>query len=613
MRQGRAIRSGRTRWVLWLALIAIVIPWAVEMRWTGWPTAAIRAPVQAGAPLVVSESVEIVPSLPLILDRGVLASAGDSPVGAEEHVGKLVLDGAAFRIPFVISGTEAAQPARAASAPPLAPLLAQLAALNFGTLTVNRSRIDFVMASGVAVAFTDVALEITATRKGAFRARGTGTLFGKTVKLDASGSIPVSDHGPGARQRPAVPLKASLRAHNFDATFQGRLLTGDVVRLVGTADLRSRRLRALARWFGLTVPPSGDLRDATIAGDLEWSEGRMSFTKATVTVDGNKGEGAVTLRLGGLRPAIDGTLSFKRFDVTPHVNAQLKGESGDDTGHGTQNRPSGSLVTAFDADLRLSAEKVVAPALEAGRGALTMALKGGRMQADLAELELEGGIVSGQMLLETAGEQPKLTVKGKATRIDAGRVFTEFLKRNPLVGRSTIVLEGAGTGPTLPDMLASFSGKGAFTVAEGTRLGLDLKALAYAAGKANSVGWAAAGRGSTPLDGLEFRFQLANGALTIDELKGRSPLVGDLQGSGKVDISGRLMDLSIAVGGSPAGVAPATEPPAGGNVLVFRGSWGDPAIRLLGKPFTSPLPSPLFPALKGATTGIPSPSPSAGR
>ena len=588
--RGGISRGKRTALALGAAMLAIALPLAVGLsREDTFRRAAVVA--AAGDTVVVSTPILLAPSLPLWIDRGTLASANQTGVRIGDVISRLTVEGATFRFPL----SPTADPGRLTeeAAPALAPLLAQLATLGFSELTIRKSRLELVPADGAIIVLSDITADLSATRKGAFTLRGSASLSGQTIKVDASGTLPATEPRAGPSRRQAVPIKVSLRARDLEANFEGRASVGDGVKLAGEADFRSRRLRMLSRWLGLEVPAASDLKDATIAGAFDWSAGRLGFQKAKVAIDGNKGEGAVTLRLGGPRPAVEGTLDFQVFDLAPHIAAQMAASTEPAKGDASSR---GSIVTAFDADLRLSAAKVKIAGLETGRGAVAITLASRRMQADLAELEIEGGTASGQIALDAVSDIPKLSIKGALSGIDPGRVFIEHLRRNPLMGRAKITVDGAGTGYSLPEMLASFAGRGTLA-ATGGKIGLDMPALAYSAQDANHVGWSAAGRGTTPYDQLELKYAIAQGAVTIDSAMAKGPALM-LIGSGKVDIPGRLLDLNVKLERIPPRESPAPE------ILVFRGSWSDPAISLFGRPFTSTAP-----AVQGATVVAPAPAP----
>jgi AsmA protein len=120
-------------------------------------------------------------------------------------------------------------------------------------------------------------------------------------------------------------------------------------------------------------------------------------------------------------------------------------------------------------------------------------------------------------------------------------------------------------------------GKGSFDLVEPGRIGIDIQALVHAARNAATVDWTAAGKGTTAVDTLTARFRLLNGALTIESIQARSG-TAMMVGSGRLDVPGRLMDVSIATGPS---ASPGEAPMTAQDILALRGTWDAPAISLL--------------------------------
>lgn len=571
-----------------LALMATAIPLVLGID-TDSALQSSLVLASSSEKLAIDQPITLSSHLPLILDRGHLTSSIKNPSPADT-IPKLLVDGAALRLPL---DRKRERPA----VRPVPAILQQLSDLNVTTLAVRNSSLDIEMENGRTATLADVSADIKMHRRTHFSAAGSATFLGQQIRFEASWRSPVENKSDGSKG--IAPLKLSAKSSLLEAVVEGHITTGSDLKLTGNADFRARRLRALARWFGPAIPVSTDLRDARITGPLEWSAGRLVFAHATLDVDGNRGIGALTINTSSPRPSIEGTLGFETFSLDPHLTPLLAAPDSKQPASATELP---SIVSAFDADLRLSAEKVTARDIELGRGAVTIAINNGRMVTDIAELGVEGGHAMGQITLDMNAEKPRLGIKGKLSSVDPGRIFTSWLKRNPLLGRGDLIFDGAGSGAALPDMLASLNGKGTFRLTESGRLGLDLNALHYAAKSANHVGWQAAGKGGTPLEQLDAKFSVSNGAITIEHAQAKSGST-PLSGSGKVDIRAQLLDLKVRLGPErPANAPPGANPgakqneqprpdPDASDVLVVRGSWADPAISILGRPFTTTAPA----------------------
>lgn len=443
-------------------------------------------------------------------------------------------------------------------------ILNQLAALTFDKLIVRKGTVVIASNDARNSTFSDVAAEITSNRKGSFSAKGSASHRGSVINYEASWTLPA----PGRKLSLRVPLKLTVTSPALEASIDGKLAVTDGLRLYGSADVSVRRLRELAKWFGIDDASVLDLQDLRIKSSLDWGAGTLTFSRATVSVDGNEGAGALALATSSPVPAIDATLAFQKLDLTRYSPAaslwpavwSAAGESG-----------SASL-TSLDVDLRMSAAKVMLPYVQTGRGAVTIALKNGRLLADVAELELEGGSFSGQMNADFTGSVPRYSVRGKLENVDAGRCFSELLHRNPLQGRANILLDLVGSGGAAADVLSSLSGKVNFNLNEGGRLGLDLRALRYAVQRGVAKGWSAAGKGQTALEQLDARLSLHSGVVFAEQLQAKGGGL-TINGSGSINMPERLLDVALQFGnaaGERAG--------AGGDAVVLSGTWNDPVI-----------------------------------
>jgi AsmA-like C-terminal region len=563
------------------AVVAVLVglPLAVDVKTT--PELLYRAnsaDARARPVALAHKPIPLAPSLGLVLEHAFITTLGAAtPLDARAR--RLVLNEARL-----VADLARLDP-RAASPDDLAienPLLSRLATADYDSVLVRGGQLVIRTGNGTALTLYDVNAEVRTARGAPSTIDGTATINRNRVQLTGRWNADVGTGHDAGTPAGAPPASFRLRSNLIEASFDGQFTTDGALRLLGQTTVKVRKLRLLARMFGIPLAPAADLHNAVVAGDLDWSKGRLSFTRAKIEIDGNTATGALTLQTGGARPAIEGTLGFKVFNAGPYLASTMAVAV--EAPRDATNPRTIPLLTAFDADLRVSAEKVVAPHVEAGRAAVTIALRNGQLKAELAELEIEGGHAGGQIMIDAGPESSKLTVRGKLTEVDPGRVFSEHLKRTPLFGRANVAIDATGTGASLPTILANMSGRTTFTLAPGAKLNLDLRTLMNAAQSTAIVGWSAAGKGTTSLDRAEAKLTIANGGLTLD---GLSALSGGTSwsGRGKLDLSERLIDLALTP-------ATGTETSA---TLVIRGPWLDPAISLLRQPMSpasAPIPTP---------------------
>ena len=548
------------------AAILVGLPAAVEL---GIPAELVSSGLNQGSFLVrkrpdataITTPIDLSEHLALTLDGG-LVSLAVADAGLAGAPTRLLIDEPTLTLDLTRPGVAN----RSRSAPNAPPIVARLAAFKSGTLQLRRGALTVISASGARYSFRNVDATIASTRLGSYRLQASGTFNGQTLQLDGNWSEPAGKTG-----QPPVPIRLQMRSAYIEATFDGMLRTGGPPVLAGEARFRIPSLRRLVAWTGLGKGIGDQMRNIVVSGPLTWSTARMAFAPATVDINGNRATGALTLEQTGPRPSIDATLAFDELDLRPaFVEARAQSIR-----PGTRSATSRLLAT-FDADLRLSAGRIRAPAVELGRGAITIALNQGRLAAGLVGIEIEGGIADGQLLLDVNEATPKADIKLTAKGVDIGHILSLPLQRNPLTGRANVVFEGTAQGGTLLEAASRLAGHGQVELASKGRLSLDLAALVHAIKVQPVVSWAAAGNGSTALDKLKCRFRVLNGALKIEALRA-SNSAAVIIGNGQVDVPGRLLDLYLGSGPPVAGEAPIVVQ----TMMALRGTWASPAISQL--------------------------------
>jgi AsmA protein len=237
------------------------------------------------------------------------------------------------------------------------------------------------------------------------------------------------------------------------------------------------------------------------------------------------------------------------------------------------------LIQIIDADLRISSGSVVLPGVTIGRSAATISLKGGKMIADIAELEIDDGTRGGgQLRIDATGASPSYDIRGKLEALDLGRAGQAIFGHPTVQGRGDVIVEISAEGDTGTMLLSSLDGKLCVTLAEGGQLGLDIDQLSAAMKSPTTQGaWKAASTGAMPIDTLEARFAVANGVIRTEVAKA---VAGSraMKAEGAIDLPTRQLDLELAIGEVvQASAADAAAPPKR-DVIDMRGPWAGPAL-----------------------------------
>ena len=563
---------------LGLLLAALLAPALFIQRATDEPFSGYTVMASPRDMHVLTAPIRLSNTPDLTLNRGTLYADGDAAGGTP--ISRFVLDGpvlylnasglrtssASFEASFAGSGIDA-----------MAPLLVdQLVAMGFDALTLRRGTLYVTAADGSWETIGDIQAELTGRRKGQVTGRGSFMVRGQRLAFDVTLT-------PGAEKRapPRWPMKLSLKGDLLEASLEGYLDVAESLQLSGQAELTTPSLRRVARWLGVPVPNAEGLNAAALKGQINWARHALALEDAKVTLDGNEATGALVLNVAGERPLIDGTLAFGGLDLTPYVEAARSQSFLFDrqTASWSAFDLSFPVIRHVDADLRISAPKVALKGYGLGRGAATITVRSGKLLADIAELELHAGKVSAQITANTNEIVPRYTLRGKVENFEAGPAGAALFGANLLTGRSTLTLDIAAAGQTPAEILRALSGKATLTMAEGGRVGLDIKALRAAAKANGPPGWGLLAKGQTSLEQIEARALLRDGVLITETVQARSGAMG-LAASGRVDLSERTLDLHLAL--TPN--APTDRPlkaadMAGAEAVTVRGFWQEPFVR----------------------------------
>ena len=264
----------------------------------------------------------------------------------------------------------------------VSPLAAALADLRFDSLLIRRSTIFLAMPGEAREAITDVKAEVSLRRRGQVSVKGEGKVRGQPVSLNVGAS-------PGQAEKLAngqirSPFRFAMKGPNVEAAFDGRLVdSAGALSLEGPGELSLVGARPVARWLGAYWPSASGMRNISVRGQIMLNRDALTFDKAVVRMDGNEGAGVLAMRFGATRPLISGTLAYRSLDIAPYLMAAADAAS--------VASPSWSSVAVapltvplgrhLDADVRISADRVLVHKLDLGPTATTLALKDGRMLA----------------------------------------------------------------------------------------------------------------------------------------------------------------------------------------------------------------------------------------
>ena len=571
--------------VLLAICLGLVLPVVLSLYSRNVSTDSVEAAPSDGFALSAPVVLAAIPAIRL--DRGTVAfvdGAGNVLPAASAAAPGPVQSGQNIRLynaTIAMGRSNDAQrpPAMANPQFPVSPFVEALLAGRYETLSLRRTTLILNGFFENPETLTDLRAEVSTRRKGLITIKGTGKLRHQTVSVDITANIGQAERHGGTLHR--LPLKLSLKGEFIDFSFDGRMVfPAGEIELQGQGELSLQSGRGLARWFGAYWPSGNGLRDIMVRGLVNLGNRTLTFEKAVTRMDGNEGTGVLGLRLREPRPVVTATLAYKVFDAKPY----LMNASRDTSDGVTWSSFAGGALTVplgmhLDADLRISADRVQFGAFELGRSAMTIALKDGRLLADVADLKFNGGEGAGQITADFNGFTPKVTVRGKLEQVELG-MLTGSLSGSQLVqGKGGIVADFAGSGATLHDVIKGLAGKIAVRSQSPGRIAIDLRSLAAAVRERDTVGWgSSAVRGVTGYDNLDLRLVLRDGTLLTESAEARSA-DSTWTAVGVINLLSERIDVRVSQDvANPGGVAgqPRDGPQ---NVIELHGPLREPTAK----------------------------------
>ncbi|MFS8038237.1 AsmA family protein [Xanthobacter sp. AM11] len=347
-------------------------------------------------------------------------------------------------------------------------------------------------------------------------------------------------------------------------------------------------LRDLLAWMGSGAPTPGGFGPFALAATLAVENGDISLTKATLDLDGNRGDGGLLISFAGSRPVVQGTFATDRVNLAPYGGFRLTSDDGRSWSRAPLDL---SWLDSFDLDLRLSAAAVTADQTAFSTVAASAVLSGGRLVLALGEARVWGGALRAALTLapgpaETARpgvSGVRLQLEAEATDVDLHRALEEMAGMRRLEGIGTLQLDVEGAGRSVYDLARNLSGTAGISASDGYLLGLDAaQMLQRIERRPLSAGNDARG-GRTGFSQMSSRISIERGMGKVEEMRLESRQVR-IEMQGAISIAARDLDLSGRAALVPAAAAKAAGVAATAGVGTAGG--GTASGEVVGLPFS---------------------------
>ncbi|MGH6802227.1 MAG: AsmA family protein, partial [Methyloceanibacter sp.] len=271
-----------------------------------------------------------------------------------------------------------------------------------------------------------------------------------------------------------------------------------------------------------------------------------------------------------------GTLAFDRLALDPYLGGSTPAEPL----AAQVALVDQALLKYFDADLRISAAEITAPAITLGRGGFTISAKQGLIASEVGELELCGGSAGGRIGIDLSQDVPKATFTASAFDVPVDGCLQPLALNVPFNGVGTLKAELTTEGRDYNELVKGLGGAIKVNARNGA-VPVDFTRLLTVAAPLDGEGWS---RNSVTLfDSLNADCRLGAGHIWCDMFNMQTRR-GLISGSGDVDLAQQTLDWSLFVANHAAPLKASqlsTETPPR---ISISGSLSQPMIRRADRP-----------------------------
>ncbi|MFC1825574.1 AsmA family protein [Thermodesulfobacteriota bacterium] len=280
------------------------------------------------------------------------------------------------------------------------------------------------------------------------------------------------------KNRSWMNIKMEIAKTRFD--FEGAIDLTQVSKVLQLkATVTGDRLDSLNGLLKLDLPPLESYRAGT---HLKIQRKRIDLTNFEIQVGESKLAGSMTVDTSGKRPksTIDlsaSLIQLNDFDVdgwSPEKSGAKEPAPGNDTKAAKEEKlpPDGrdggdletnelfnpEVLTKFDFQMHVKAEKVLSGTDELGSGSLTAALKEGRVSIDPLQLKIPGGSFFMATSVKPSKEAPEASVRAKMENFDFGVLVRRANPKADMGGMVNLDIDLKSASGSYDELMAKANG-----------------------------------------------------------------------------------------------------------------------------------------------------------
>jgi AsmA protein len=202
-----------------------------------------------------------------------------------------------------------------------------------------------------------------------------------------------------------------------------------------------------------------------------------------------------------------------------------------------------AALEAIDVDVKAQAEKISFGRLQATNGVLAVAVKDGKVDLTVQQLQIASGHITGHLGLQgaQASKPAQTSVTVGIDGVPVETILVAFMPSAPLTGATKFDLSATGAGRTQQDLVSSLTGKASFSLQQGAIQGFDLRTMVLEWWKS----WSFDASRKTEFSKLQGSYDIQKGDLrNVSDLAFQGKGV-DISSSGDINLATGALDQSL--------------------------------------------------------------------
>ena len=280
-------------------------------------------------------------------------------------------------------------------------------------------------------------------------------------------------------------IEFELKNENFISKLDGILEGRRGLHFKGTASLHLNNINKSD--FSFDQSARSKAIQFKTSGTLDWAGDEGTLSKARFKFGRNAAEGSLSLKLSQANPEVSGTLAFKTLDFSELHSLKRRAKKVHQLKetHSKNSIEETPLISAlnfitplirnYDADVRLSADKIKVRDLSLKDAGFSLFQKNGELLIDIAGLQLLGGSATGLIKIDTNSPKPRWHINSGFKNLNLSDLKDILPHHSFLAGVGHLKLKMTSFGDKGDEIYENMSGSLNFRMPKGGSIQLDLK------------------------------------------------------------------------------------------------------------------------------------------